>query len=92
MSPNDTPMQAQVGGEGIAPTHSQSGNRRRWVVSTTLRPLYPRERPGTHCIEGWMGLGAGLDGTEILAPTGIESPDSPAHSDSLYKLHYLGRF
>src|SRR5215468_3567718 len=22
---------------------------RGWVVSTTPRPLYPRERPGTHC-------------------------------------------
>ena len=22
-----------------------------WVVSTTPRPLYPRERPGTHCKE-----------------------------------------
>ena len=21
----------------------------------------PRERPGTHCTEGWVGLGAGLD-------------------------------
>jgi hypothetical protein len=25
------------------------GARRGWAVSTTLRPLYPRERPGTHC-------------------------------------------
>jgi hypothetical protein len=25
------------------------------VVSTTPRPLYPRERPGTHCTGGfWM--------------------------------------
>jgi len=23
-----------------------------WVVNATLRPLYPRERPGTHCTEG----------------------------------------
>jgi hypothetical protein len=27
----------------------------------TLRPLYPRERPDTHCIEGWVGPRAGLD-------------------------------
>ena len=33
-----------------------------WVVSTTPRPLYPRERPGTHCIGGWVGSRAGLDG------------------------------
>ena len=25
-------------------------------------PLYPRERPGTHCIAGWVGPRAGLDG------------------------------
>ena len=23
-----------------------------WVINATPRPLYPRERPGTHCIEG----------------------------------------
>jgi hypothetical protein len=38
--------------------------RRRWVISTTLRPLYPQPRP-------WYPLyrklsGAGLDGTENL--------------------------
>ena len=26
-----------------------------WVVSSTPRPLYPRERPGTHCTGGWVG-------------------------------------
>ena len=24
-------------------------------VSTTPRPLYPRERPGSHCTGGWVG-------------------------------------
>jgi hypothetical protein len=32
------------------------------VVNATPRPLYPRERPGTHCIGGWVGPRAGLDG------------------------------
>jgi len=32
-----------------------------WVVNTTFRPLYPRERPGAHCIGGWVGLRTGLD-------------------------------
>jgi hypothetical protein len=32
-----------------------------WVVSATPRPLYPRERPGTHCIGGWVGPRAGLN-------------------------------
>jgi hypothetical protein len=26
-----------------------------WVVNATPRPLYPRERTGTHCIGGWFG-------------------------------------
>jgi hypothetical protein len=31
------------------------------VVNVTPRPLYPLERPGTHCIGGWVVLRAGLD-------------------------------
>jgi hypothetical protein len=26
-----------------------------WVVNVRPRPLYPRERPGTHYIGGWVG-------------------------------------
>ena len=59
------PMQAQRRCRGIAPTHSQSGTRKRWVVSATLRPLYPR------CTGGWVGLGASLGGTENLTPPGF---------------------
>jgi hypothetical protein len=32
-----------------------SALRWEWVVSTTPRPLNPRERPGTHCTGGWVG-------------------------------------
>jgi hypothetical protein len=49
----------------------------RWgrVVNATPRPLYPRERPGTHCIlAGWV-LGSVWTDAENLAPTGIPSPD-----------------
>ena len=38
------------------------GARWGWVDSATPRPLYPRERPGTHCTGGWVGPRAGLDG------------------------------
>jgi hypothetical protein len=38
------------------------GARKGWVVSTTPRPLYPREILGTHCTGGWVGPRAGLDG------------------------------
>ena len=32
-----------------------------WMVSATPWPLYPRQRPSTHCTGCWVGLGAGLD-------------------------------
>jgi hypothetical protein len=44
------------------------GARRGWVVSTTPRPLYPWERPGTYFTGGWVGPGAGLDVCEISRP------------------------
>ena len=49
---------------------------------------YPRERTGTHCTGGWVGLRAGLDGFGNSRPTGIRSPDFPARRQSLYRLHY----
>ena len=33
-----------------------------WVVNATPRSLYPQERPGTHCIGGWVGPRTGLFG------------------------------
>jgi hypothetical protein len=33
-----------------------------WVVNTMPWLLYPRKRPCTHCIGGWVGQRAGLDG------------------------------
>ena len=50
--------------------------------------LYPRERPGTHCTEGWVGPRAGLDRCGKSRPTRIRSPDRPARSQSLYRLSY----
>ena len=32
-----------------------------WVFNATSRPLYPRERPGTHCIGDCVGHGTDLD-------------------------------
>ena len=37
---------------------------------------------------GWMDLGAGLEGSENIVPSGIRSPDRPAPSQSLYQLNY----
>jgi len=33
-----------------------------WVVNVKPRPLYPRDKTGIHCIGGWVGPRAGLDG------------------------------
>jgi len=33
-----------------------------WVVNATPRPLYPRQRPVTRCVGGWVGPSVGLDG------------------------------
>ena len=36
----------------------------------------PQERPGTHCIGGWVGPRDGLDGCgKYGPPTGIRSPN-----------------
>ena len=36
--------------------------RGRRVVNATPRPVFPWEKPRTHCIGGWVGPRAGLDG------------------------------
>jgi len=65
-----------------------------WVVNATPRPLYRRERPGTHRIGCWVDPTAGLDGCgkSRPPPTGIRSPDHPVRSESLYRLRYSGPF
>jgi hypothetical protein len=43
------------------------------VVNATLRPLYPQERRGTHCIGDWVGPRAGLDGCgKSRPPPGLD--------------------
>ena len=46
--------------------------------------LPPGRRAGTNCTGGWVGRRAGLDGF------GLDSPDHPVGSESLYLLRYLG--
>ena len=62
-----------------------------WVGGHRHAPaaLPPQETPGTRCTGGWVGPRAGLDRCEKYhPPTGIRFPDSPAHSESLYRLSY----
>ena len=61
------------------------------MVNATPRPLYARERPGTHCIAGWVEpRGRSGRARKISPPTGIRSPDRPARSESIYRLSYPG--
>ena len=81
-------MQTLRGGGGIAPSHSPPASRRRWVVSVTPVPLYPREIYAIHSTGGRVGVWAILDVTENLTSTGIRPADVPACSQSLYLLLY----
>jgi hypothetical protein len=63
------------GGRGVTPTHSILGPRRGGAARRTLRPIYPLVRTDTNYTAGWVGIEAGLDGTENLAHTGIRSHD-----------------
>jgi hypothetical protein len=64
-----------------------------WVVNATPRPTYPPERPGTHCIEDWMGPRAGLDRCEKShPPPGFDSrtvqPVARRYTDYAIPAHY----
>jgi hypothetical protein len=43
------------------PSTSALDGRGGGLVKAMPQPLYPRERPGTHCIGGWVGHRAGLN-------------------------------
>jgi len=49
------------------------------LVNATPRPLYSRERPGTHCIGGWLRPSSGLDtcGKSRSHHDSIPVPSSP---------------
>jgi len=59
------------------------------VVSVTLWPLFTPGKEEVPVVQeaGWTP-GSIWTGGENLAPTGIRSPDRPAHSQSLYRLSY----
>ena len=48
----------------------------------------PGKRRGTHCIAGWVGLRACLDGSGKSRPHRDWTPDRPARSELLYRLSY----
>jgi len=48
-----------------------------WVINATPQPFYPPETLGTHCIGGWVGLTAGLDGCGKSRRYGDSIPGPP---------------
>jgi hypothetical protein len=73
-SPCNRPPRAQRGRRGIALLILDLSARRGWVVSTTPRPLYLWDKPGTHCTGGWVGPSAGLDVCEKSRPHWDSNP------------------
>jgi len=66
-------------GRGIALLFHDRGTR-KGVSGQQHAPaaLYPRERPGTHCMGGWVGPRAGLDRRKFSSPPGFDrGPSSP---------------
>jgi hypothetical protein len=52
-----------------------------------------KDPPGTHWIGGWVGPRAGLDMvSKRPSPCRESNPDRPAHSQSLFRLSYVGPF
>jgi len=73
-----TSHRGPLGCESNVYTASSLGVRREWFVSTTTRSFYSWERPGTHGAEGWVGVGACLDGhgKPLLLRGSIPGPPS----------------
>jgi len=58
------------------------------VINATPRPLYPRQRPGTHRLGGWAVPKAHLDGCGKYRPH-QDSIRAPSSAESvLYRLRY----
>jgi len=54
------------------------------VSNATPQTLYPRERPGTHCTGGWVGLRVGLDRSGKSRPPPGFDPRTVQRVDSRY--------
>jgi hypothetical protein len=80
---------AHRGSRGIALLFYEHGTRRGWGVSVTSRlPFTPGKDPVPIIQEAGWAPEPVWTGAENLALTGIQSPDGPAHSQSLYRLSY----
>jgi len=60
------------------------------VFNATPRPLYPQERPGTHCIEGWVGHMGWSGRVRKISPHRDSIPGPSSRRESLCRLSYPG--
>jgi hypothetical protein len=78
------------GGGGIAPRILDIGTR-RWVVSFTPRPLYPRGKIPRYPLYGWAPEPVWtLWKRRIPGPRRESNPNRPARSQFPYRLSYPG--
>jgi hypothetical protein len=77
-------MKAQRGSGCIFYSFFNFGTRWGWVIKATPRPIYPRERLSTHCVEGWV------DECGKSRPQRDKIPGPSARRQSLYRLRYSG--
>jgi hypothetical protein len=59
-------------------------------VNVTLQPLCLEKRSGVHCAGGWMGVRSvwtGVGQRKTLSRTGFRTPNRPARSKPLHRLH-----
>jgi len=80
------PLQAQRGGGGTVPIHSQPITRRMLVDKIKFRPLYPWEKnryPFFKILDRPRGR-SGRQG--IFHPTGMRSPERAGRGKPLYLL------
>jgi len=80
---------AHRGSRGIALLFLDNGTRRGWGVSITPQLLFtPRKDPLPIVQEAGWAPWPVWTGVKNLAPNRIRSPDRPARSQSLFRLHY----
>jgi len=66
----------------------------RWMVKDTHQPRYTQERDPVPIVQeaGWFSgpIWTGMEKRKSLNPTGVQTPNNPAHIELLHQLRYLG--
>ena len=86
-------MQAQTGVGVISTDIQNMGCRSGWEVSTTPRPFYPRENPGTHCTKAVWVSDPVWTCTEYLIPLRLDpqtfQPVASRYTDHAVSLYLV---